>query len=95
MKNLLAAFLNEISGNLGKALSDALAVELAAEKAEQRRLDIELPQALLPQSRAMRPNVALPGRGYEAHNLLTDFARDKLRARQDHGVERLLAVHQG
>mgnify|MGYP003693766619 CR=1 FL=1 len=38
-------------------------------------------------------NLALPSRGDEPDNLLADFARDKLCARQDHSVERLLAAH--
>src|SRR4029077_4622693 len=70
-ENLLAALLDKIGGDLREASCNALAVEFAAEKAQQRRLDIELEQSPLPG--ANRLFLAPSGRGDEADNLLADF----------------------
>ncbi len=71
----------QIGGDLGPALRDAGVVELAADKAQQRRLDLGVGQ--------------LGAAGDETHDRLGDFLGDQLPARLQHGGKRLRAGHAG
>ena len=90
--DLLLRALQQIRGDLRLAEADALIVELAADDAEQGRLDLEPRQLRLADRLFLRTAAA---RGDERNHLLGHTRRHQVTARGENGVARLPAVHPG
>ena len=93
LQDAAAAAFEKLRRDFSQVLGRAPRVQLAAEKAQQRRFDPEILQRTADGIRVFLPGVILPAVADKADNALRDLLANKLSTRPQHGLHRLPAVH--